>query len=170
MLDRNRTLRANDGTGELAVTADKSRAEFLQRCHHPAHRAPAQRRIATEKGDEGVGRRNPHQKSRASAGIAEIEYFGRRAQSADPTTLHGPDTVLASVDRRPERAERGSGTQDVVAFQQVGDRRFTDAQGAENQRAVRDRFVARDGHGAMQRRAKRMRLKGRHSDNAFLRR
>ena len=62
--------------------------------------------------------------------------------------MHAPGALARALDRGAERAHGLAGVDDVLAFEQAGDRGLADRQRAENQGAVRDRLVAGHAHAA----------------------
>ncbi len=142
--DRHRVLRADHGHRQpRAVAPDEARADRAQGLGDPAHRPPAQARVAGEDAGEGVRRHGPHQEPRAGAGIAEIEHVVGLRQAADAGAGDGPDAVAAALDAGPHRAQRRGRAQHVVALEQAGDARAPDRKRAQDEGAVRDRLVAR---------------------------
>src|SRR6185437_12722048 len=77
------------------------------------------------------------------AGIAEIERSAGLRKSSDANAMNSPQALGGPFQPGAERAHGRGGMQDVLAFQQAGNRRFTDPQGPENQGTMRNRFVAR---------------------------
>ena len=86
---------------------------------------------------------HPHHQPRAGAGVAEVECVARRKNRADAQAADSPAPLADPLDAGAERAASLACAQHVVAFEQSLDRRFTAAQQAEDEGAMRDRLVAR---------------------------
>ena len=76
-----------------------------------------------------------------------------RSKAADPDAAHPPGAVVAASDLRAQGAHRVGGAVDVLAFQQAGNGGLADRQRAQNERPMRDRFIARHPDTAGQRAA-----------------
>ena len=127
------------------------RAEQLQRFQHAAHRALAQRGVAGEHDGDRRGCHRAHHQPRAGARIAEIEDVRWRPPAAYTGAV---DMPLSGTDldrpgaKRPHRPDR---VQHILGFEQARDPGLAQRQGAQDQRPVRDRLVARNGCHPLQR-------------------
>src|SRR5262249_36641203 len=77
-------------------------------------------------------------------GIAEVERPGRRGEAANANAANRPRAVAVAGDGRAERAHGLGSVDHVLALEQSGNPRLAHGQGADDQGAMRDRFVARD--------------------------
>ncbi len=93
-----------------------------------------------------------HQQPHAGAAIAAVDRLPGRAPGR---AAHDPGAVLLPLGIGAERADRGGGVEHVLAFEQAFDPRLARGHRAENQRPVRDRFVARHGDMAAEAAARR---------------
>ena len=92
-----------------------------------------------------------HHQPRAGAGIAEIEGLGGLQQRAEPGAPDAPAPVGMAHDLRAELAAGLRGAQHVLAFEKPFDLRFADGEQAEDQRAMRNGFIAGRAHAARKR-------------------
>ncbi len=83
-----------------------------------------------------------HHQPRSGAAVAEIERMLRLQQRADAHAGDAPSAFADPIDPRTERPARFARSHDVVAFEKPLDFRLTAAEQAENEGAVRNRFVA----------------------------
>ena len=83
-----------------------------------------------------------HQAGRRAA-VAHVEHLIGFDEAADADSAHPPDAVVALDDAGAECAHGGGGVKHVLAGQQAMDGGFTDRDGAEHQRAMGNRLVAR---------------------------
>src|SRR5262249_41481676 len=118
---------------------------------NPPHRPRAQAGVAVEGGGDGTAGDRAHDQAAAGAGIAEVEHALRRAEAADADAVHTPLAFAHALDRGAQRAHRLGGVEHVLAFEQPGYAGFPDRERAEDEGAVRDRFVAGDARAALQR-------------------
>ena len=150
--DRDRVARALQRQRQppAVADADRARAHPLQRIEHAPHRARAQRGIAIECRLDRTARHGPDDEPAPGAGIAEIERLCglREARNADP--LHRPGALPGAFDSRPQGTHRLAGVDDVLAFEQALDAGLTHRHGGQDERAVRDRLVARHAHASLQ--------------------
>ena len=86
----------------------------------------------------------------AGAGIAEIERLCGLREARDADAMHPPGALAGPLDGRPQGAHRLAGIDDVLAFEQALDAGLAHRQRAQNERAVRDRLVARHAHAPLQ--------------------
>jgi hypothetical protein len=63
-------------------------------------------------------------------------------QSADADAIYAPNTVGAARHTSTERAHGSRGAQHILALQQARDVRASDGKAAQDEGAMRDRFVA----------------------------
>ena len=128
------------------------RALQRQRIENALHRPLAQRGVAVEARDDRMAGDDAHHQPRAGAGIAEIQRLGRLQQRAEPGA---PDAPAARPDGArscaPSWRQACAGAQHVLALEQPFDLRLADREQAEDQRAMRDGFVAGRAHAARQR-------------------
>ena len=129
---------------------DGARADPLQRFKHPPHRASTQRGIAIEHGGDRAACYCPQHEPTAGPGIAEIERALGRRKTCDADAAHTPFTRAKPLDTGAERRHRFASVEDVLTFEQSANPGLTDRQCAENERPMRDRFVARHAHAASQ--------------------
>src|SRR5262245_17394337 len=106
------------------------------------HRPLAQAGIAVEGRGDGAAADRPHDQAAAGAGIAEIEHAMRFAEAADADAVNAPCACGHALDLGAQRAHRLAGVDHVLAFEQPGYAGFPDRERAEDEGAVRDRFVA----------------------------
>ena len=142
--DRQRRRCSGHGQRQThAVAGDEARAETRQGLGHAPHRAAAQAVVAGEEGDEGMRRRCADQQPRPGAGVAEIEHAFGFAPAAGAHAVDAPCAVRAPLDARAEIAQGLRGAQHVLALEQVRDAGAADGERSQDERAVRNRFVAR---------------------------
>ena len=147
--DRNRRADAPDHQGQAAARRIlELRAHLGQRFDDAAHRALGQRGVADKGRSDRVTGDEAHQKARRGARIAHVERGFGLEQPADADAVDHPHPVILPDDVRAHRAHRGGGGEHVLTLQQPFDAAFTDRERGEHQRAVADRFVARNGDGA----------------------
>ena len=153
--DRDRIAGAGKRERQAAAVAllQRARPDALQWIEHAAHRAGAERSIPIEgRGDRAAAYSAEHQTA-AGARVAEIEGRGRLGETAGADALDGPG-ALPGPDRNGAHRPHGAGRmQNVLAFEQTGDFGLADRQGAEDQRALRNRFIPRYLQAAAQRAA-----------------
>src|SRR6185437_11890484 len=87
----------------------------------------------------------------AGAGIAEIERRRRLGEPRNADAVQAPRAHIGALDVCSKGAYGLAGIEHVLAFEQTGNARLADRKRTENERAVRDRFVARHAHTALQR-------------------
>ena len=92
-----------------------------------------------------------HHQPRAGARIAEIQNRVGFREPSDPGAAHAPAAWRMTFDRGAELATGLRGAQHVVALEEAVDLRFADRKEAENQGAMRGRFVAWNAHPAGER-------------------
>jgi hypothetical protein len=124
------------------LAAHGLRAKKRQRICHPTHRAAIERRITRECHSDWRCCHRAHNQTDPSTGIAAIDHVFRFRKTADTDTLHGPFTAAVVGHGRAKRAHRLGRVQHVFAFEQACDPCLTHRQRAQNQRAVRDGFIA----------------------------
>src|SRR5262249_54765698 len=104
-----------------------------------------------EGGGDGTAADRPHDEAAAGAGIAEVEHALRRAEAADADAVNAPLAFAHALDRGAQRTHRLAGVEDILAFEQPRYAGFPDRERAEDEAAVRDRFVAGGACAAFQR-------------------
>src|SRR5262245_4858154 len=117
---------------------------------NPPHRPLAQAGIAVEGRGDGTACDRPHDQAAAGAGIAEVEGAIGLAQAADADAVNAPSAFAGALDRGAQRPHGLCGVDDVLALEQPGDARLADRERAEDQGAVRDRFVTGHAHAALE--------------------
>ena len=151
--DRDRIARAFSVSGSRPPSAlSTTRAPI---CSSGSSMRPigrvAQRGVAVERRRDRAAGDGAHHQAAAGAGIAEIERR-RRAAAKPPTptpwTRQAPSP--GALDRGAERPHGVGGVEHVFAFEQARDPGLADRQGAEDQRPMRDRLVARHADAAAQ--------------------
>ncbi len=110
------------------------------------------RSVAVEHGRDRTARHRAHDEPAAGAGIAEIERRRRLRKPRHPHALYRPGALAGPLDARAQRPHHFRGIDHVLAFQKTADPGFADGHGRQDQRAMRDRLVARHPHAALQRR------------------
>jgi len=90
-----------------------------------------------------------HHQTRRRAAVAHVEHLIGFHEAAD--SAHPPDAVATLDDVGAKGAHGGCGVKHVLAGQQTVDGGFTDRDGAEHQRAMGNRLVARHADGTGQR-------------------
>ena len=75
----------------------------------------------------------------------------RLGEAADADAPHAPGLLAGALHRGAQRPHGVGGADGVLALQHSGNARFPDRQRAQNQRAKRNRLVARHAHAAGQR-------------------
>ena len=136
--------RQRDRQPVLAGQPAEARAHPAERRRHPLHRPLAQARVAVEGRRQAVSRRGPHQQANAGARITAVDHVPRRREAAPPR--HAPAAGAQTLDAGAEGLHGAGGGQDVVALQQPLDLGHALRHAAQDQRAVRDRLVARRTH------------------------
>src|SRR5262249_29473620 len=151
--DRDWITRAGKRDGQAAAVAGALRAgaDACKRLEDALHGAPAQARVAVEGRADGTAADRPHDEAAAGAGIAEVEHANGRAEAADADAMDAPGPFTRAFDLGPERTHSIGGVEHVLAFEQPGDAGLADRERAEDQRPVRDRFVAGHARGAFER-------------------
>ena len=96
-------------------------------------------------------RDDAHHQPRTGAGIAEFERLGWRPEAADAASFDLPN-VATLFRQRAEGDHRFSGVYDVLGFEKPRNARCAGRQRPENQRPVRNRFIAGNPHAALERR------------------
>src|SRR6202008_976267 len=76
-------------------------------------------------------------------GIAEVEHIVGLDEAAGAAAAHKPRAILTPFDRGAQFAQRLAGAKHVLTLEEAGHARLADGAGAQHQRAVRDRLVAR---------------------------
>ena len=71
-----------------------------------------------------------------------VEHLRRLGKAADAEAVHVPDAVFAAKHVRAQQAQDRAGIQHILAFEKAFDHGFADRKSAQDQRAMRDRFVA----------------------------
>jgi hypothetical protein len=145
--DRHRRRRADHRERQPAAVACRDRRTHLaQGRRHAFHGAAAQRCVAGEEGGDRMGRDQPHQETRAGAGIAHVDDVGRLREPADAATGDAPAPLAVLRDGRAERPHGRRRAQHVLALEQALDAGLADGERPQHQRAMRDRLVSRDAH------------------------
>ena len=90
-----------------------------------------------------VGRHKSQQQSGGGPRIAQIDNIVRRRQPADPDTIDDP-VLSRFLNTGTKRPQRHRGTQDILRFQQPGNRSPADRNSADHQGPVRNGFIAGD--------------------------
>jgi hypothetical protein len=126
------------------------RADQLEGIENALHRPRAQAGVTVEGRGDGTAGDRPHDQPAAGAGIAEVEHALRRAKAADADAVNAPRAFRHAFDRGAQRAHRLAGVEHVFAFEQPGYAGFPDRERAEDEGAVRDRFVAGHARAALE--------------------
>ena len=143
--DRHRVVGADDGERQpAAVAADEAGAHLLQRLDDAAPSAAGAGGVAGEEGGDRMAGEEAHQQAGRGAGFAEIEHVGRlrrgrRCRRRAPARRRRRSLTMLGA----ERAHRGGGVAARPRLQQAVDGGFADREGAEHQRAMGNRLVAR---------------------------
>jgi len=125
------------------------RADPRQRLEHPPHRAATERGIAVEcRGDRATRHRSEHEPA-SSPRVAEIEYAPGRGKARDADAVDAPFSRTAPVNPGAERRYRLAGVKYVFTFEQSINSRLADRKRTEDERAMRNRFVAWHTHAAL---------------------
>ena len=150
--DGDRVARAGKRQRQPAVgRGERARADALQRIEHPPHRALAQRGIAVEgRRDRAAGDRSEHEPAPGSR-IAEIKRGGRFGKAGDADAADDPRAGAAPLEKGAERLHRLRGVEHILAFEQSADFASRRRKRAEDQRPMRDRFIAGHAHAAAER-------------------
>ena len=117
---------------------------------HPPHRAAVERLVAGEERGEGMAGERPEEEPGRRAGVAEIERPIGFGEAARTTAMDAPAALILALELDPEGAECGCHGEHVGPLQQTADPTFASRERAEQQRAMRQRFVARDDRLALQ--------------------
>ncbi len=128
--------------GSVCCRLRGGEAHAAERLQHAAHGALGERGIAGEARLHVVAGHHAKHQPRAGPGIAEIEAAQWAVQAADALASDLDDAIFPAHLGAKRRDGTGRG-QDVVGLEQAGDAGPPRGQGAEDQRPVRDRLVAR---------------------------
>ena len=126
-----------------ALAPDGAGPEQRQGVGHPRHGARAQRSIAGKGRTDGRGGHGAHDQPHARAGIAAIDHILGFGETAHPHPMHMPDAIVVAADLGPEGAHRAGRIQHILPLQKAGDHRLAHRHRPKDERAVRDRLVAR---------------------------
>ena len=121
----------------------KPRAHFLERRNHAAHRALRQRRVACQPAPESLRREQAGHQPHRRAGVPAVDVFGGRLENA-AVALDDDGARFGRFDGDPQLAHRAGRAAAVLALQAIGDRAAPVGNCREEDRAVRDAFVAGD--------------------------
>ena len=113
-----------------------------QRVEDAPHRPLAQRGVAVETRGDGMAADDAHHQPRSRAGVAEVERLAGAEQRAQSRAEDAPISLAAPRHGRAKLAAGAGGVENVIAFEQTLDRRLADAKQPEDQRPMRDGFVA----------------------------
>ena len=141
VVDRLERPAANDHR-ELPVGRLDLRAHAPQRLGDALHRPRRERRVAGQREGSLLEGEETGQQPRERAGVAAVDLG--RFQAAESDALHG-QLVAALPHLDAERAHGGERRFGVGGAPPAADHRVSVTDGAEQERAVRDRLVAGDG-------------------------
>ena len=129
-----------------------------QRIENAAHRTFSQRGIAVKNRRERVTCDHAHRETASGAGVAKIEHLARREQRAYAKPVHAPAAFGLAHNRCTHGTNGLRRCDDVLAFEQPFDLGAADGKRPDQERAMRDRLVARHAQPARKRAA----FRGRH--------
>jgi hypothetical protein len=126
-----------------------ARAHRPQRLRDALHRPAHERRIADERGIEGLRREQPHHEAHRRAGVAHVERPGCTPQRTGTRAVHVHLGRRRPLDAHPERGERARGCEAIFAVEETANVSLAVRNRSQHEGAVRDRLVAghREGPG-----------------------
>ncbi len=113
-------------------------AHQFQRIENPAHRPPAQGRIAVESRRNRTSRHRTHGEAASGAAVAEIQRRIRRFEAADADAADRPAPFSGALDLCPQCRHGLGGIENVLAFQKPRNPGLSHRQRAQNQGPVGD--------------------------------
>jgi hypothetical protein len=151
--DRDRIACALDGDRKATALRHTggSGTHECDRIEDTVHRPLAERGVAVEGCDDRTARHCPHHQPAAGGGIAEIQHIRRLPEATDADPLHPPNGFGSAHDGRAQRPHSLAGVEHILALQETGYAGLAHRQRAEDERAVRDRLVARHAQAAAKR-------------------
>ena len=114
-----------------------------QRVGHATHGALGQRGVADQFGIEGLARQQAGEQTHGGTGIAHVERPGRRLEPVHADAVHGNAPLVRPFDGHAHLAKRLQGGEAVLPFQKALHFGHAFGQGAQHDRAMGDRLVAR---------------------------
>ena len=125
------------------------RAHLAQRLGYAIHRPLGKGNVAGQGAVERLGRQQTAEQTHGSTGVTQVDRPRRRLEAVQANAMDGDAAVLRPLDHHSHVAERLDGCQCVLALEEALHFGGAFGQGAEHDRAMGDRLVARypDGSG-----------------------
>ena len=137
IVNRQRIRGSSDGQRQQGSFPPREfSAKQAERCRNAFHRTAPQARIPGKDHRNRMRGCNTHQQTHTGSGITHVDDVRRLAQGTDPPAMHMPDPVRVTADLCTEGPHGISRGQNILAFQQAGNRRLPDGEAAEHQTAM----------------------------------
>ena len=139
--------RAGDRQRQVAVRRREARAHTAERLGDPPHRPPGERVVSHElEALTGLPGEDAGDQADERPGVRAVDRASRRTEAAEALAEHAERLGAVLVDVDAERAHRSDRRLGVRRAAEPRDARLAVADRAEQDGAVRDRLVTRNGN------------------------